>query len=299
MIRYPVSLEKIEADIEIQARGWRRRTQRRTDGFVRLGRYEEKSSAWDQVKPVYMKLQYNKCIYCEQQLEGGPRGKINHDLEHFRPKSSVGVWPRPSDEPLSFPTGDPIDPGYYRLAYHPGNYATSCKPCNSLLKLNFFPITRTRITDGENPEDYAAERPYLPYPIGPIAEENAGDEDPERLITFVFSDDGPLAVPRYTEDENPVRYRRGLVAVRFFDLNRADLLYSRAFVLLAVWETFKNAERGDPGSVRRLEIYTSPRAPHTSCSRCFVAFCRSLDRGDIERHYLPILERIVYENNAG
>lgn len=290
MIRYPISLPDIQKRVDEDFPNWRNQAKRRTAKLIEKAKYEETSSIWSTVKPIYMKLQYNKCIYCEQRLEGGTLGPIAHDLEHYRPKGNVREWPTEAER-YSFPTGGSSE-GYYRLAYHLGNYAASCKVCNSLLKSDFFPIAASRISGQNNPADYEAERPFLPYPLG------ESDENPEELLAFTISPDGPIAIPRYAETQNLNWWRRGKVTIDFFDLNRAGLREDRAFTLLAVWEIFKNAERGDVGSQTNLEIVTSPRAAHTNCARCFVQLCREIGQPQVEHHYLPILQRIVQINNA-
>jgi hypothetical protein len=288
MIRYPMSLAEIEQRVDQELPRWRGQAQTRTETLIAKGKYEEDSSIWSQVKPIYMRLQHNKCIYCERRLQGGPRGSIAHDLEHYRPKGSIRTWL----VLYPFPTGADGE-GYYRLAYHLGNYAASCKECNSLLKSNFFPIAGSRVTGKDAPSDYASEDPFLCYPIGNV------DEDPEELISFTISDDGPIAIPKYTETQSPSRWRRASVMIRFFDLNGSNLLEDRAFTLLAVWETFKNAQRGDVSSAATLDLFTSPRASHTSCARCFVAFCREVPWQEVESIYLPILHRVIQNANEG
>lgn len=290
MIRYPVSLSQIEQRVDALIPNWRSRARRRTTSLLKKGKYEESSAIWSEVKPIYMKLQYNKCIYCEQRLEGGPLGTIAHDLEHYRPKSNVRAWPsEPRHYP--FPTGEAAG-GYYLLAYHLGNYAASCKVCNSLLKLDFFPIAGARIEGKSDPVDYALENPFLPYPVGVSA------EDPEELLTFTISDDGPIAIPLYTETQDQVLWRRGMVVIDFLDLNRAGLREDRAFTLMAVWEVFKNAVRGDVGSQATLDLFISPRAAHTSCIKRFVELCHQVGQPEIEQRYLPILQRIVRSSNT-
>src|ERR1043166_3089106 len=87
--------------------------------------------------------------------------------------------------------------GYYLLAYHLGNYAVACKPCNTILKGSYFPIAGARMTDKDNPADLAAEKPLLIFPIGDQA------DDPQTLIRF----DGHIPVPVST-DANAYDYQR-------------------------------------------------------------------------------------------
>ena len=93
MIRYPMALATIEAEVENEAKGWLARASARTAIFATLGGYaEEYKDAhgvtrklppfWGDVKPVFMRHQYNKCVYCETKLEGHQFSTIQWDLEH-------------------------------------------------------------------------------------------------------------------------------------------------------------------------------------------------------------------------
>ncbi|MEO7714608.1 MAG: hypothetical protein ABIY70_00270 [Capsulimonas sp.] len=259
MIRYPKTLAEIEALVDAKIPNWRRNAERRTAAILQLGHYAETSSIWSEVKPVFMEIQHNKCAYCEQQLEGGAFGAIAHDLEHYRPKGNVRVWPADPSE-YDFPTGDPLPDGYYHLVYHLGNYAAACKVCNTLMKSDFFPIASARIVGGAAPEDYAAESPYLIYPIGGI------DENPEEIFEFV----GVNAIPRQGYST-----RRALITIDFFGLNRENLQFQRALTLLAVWLAFKGSELGDNDDTWYLDQLTSGRLAHTLCARSFLSLCRT------------------------
>jgi hypothetical protein len=133
MIRYPYDATAIAAEIsKIDAR-WATKAARRAKKLEQLGRYQEASSIWSTVKPVFMALQYNKCVFCERQFEDSLYGPVEWDLEHFRPKSNVTLWPdarRHSHLAYTENLGDASDTGYYWLAYELRNYAASCKVCN-------------------------------------------------------------------------------------------------------------------------------------------------------------------------
>jgi len=123
-----------------------------------------------------------KCAFCERSLESKKYGKIEQDVEHFRPKASVKNWPVPAAlkklgvAPTAVPAGAK---GYHLLPHHLFNYAAACKPCNSVLKKDYFPIAGAYATDGSDPAALTAgEQPYLIYPIGQV------DDDPETLIDF-------------------------------------------------------------------------------------------------------------------
>lgn len=116
MIRYPTSLAELETLIDDEKPGWRERAKERTDGFRAAGKFEESSSIWSEVKGVYMRLQHTKCAFCESKLESIRFGRVEQDVEHFRPKGSVKAWKRPQalkDIPLT-----PVpakSPGYHLL----------------------------------------------------------------------------------------------------------------------------------------------------------------------------------------
>ncbi len=277
MIRYRISSSELTERIDTLAPGWRGRAQLRTSRFLQLGRYEESSSIWSEVKLVYMTLQRDKCAYCEQRLEGGRKGTIAHDLEHFRPKASVRAWP--SDSTLySFATGDAYSDGYFALAYHPENYLTACKVCNSQYKSDYFPILGTRVTQGLVPDDFANEEPLLIYPLG----ENG--PDPEDLLVF----EGVEVKPRYEEG---IDGKRGRVLIDFFELNREELQEGRAWSLLAAWFTFPKAVEGDALASSHLERLTSPQGAHTNCLRQFVRLCYT--NQDLASEYAAVAHEVL------
>ena len=108
-----------------------------------------------------MKLQgESKCAYCERKLESSDYGKIEQDVEHFRPKKMVREWQMPKRlkelgiAAMKVPNDDR---GYFLLPYHPFNYAATCKPCNSALKKNYFPIAGDYELTNEDPVDLLKE----------------------------------------------------------------------------------------------------------------------------------------------
>src|SRR5436305_7559190 len=171
MIRYPVSLEELRSRIEEESRGWLADAAERTERFRLAGKYEENSSSWSRIKKVFMRLQYEKCAYCERRLASEDSGGgVEHDVEHYRPKNGVRRWP--SEEiaqelkiSYDFSTGEDFPEGYYLLSYHVFNYATACKKCNSSLKSNYFPIAGQRGPQSDEPLSLCQEGPFLIYPI--------------------------------------------------------------------------------------------------------------------------------------
>jgi hypothetical protein len=135
---------------------------------------------WSEVKGVFRELQGNKCAYCERVLPSGEVGVYEHDVEHFRPKGGIQPWPVPialstAGIVCSRPPDD--NKGYYLLAYHPQNYAVSCKTCNEGIKKSYFPIARVYELTGEDPQLLLQhELPLLIFPLGDF------DDDPETII---------------------------------------------------------------------------------------------------------------------
>ena len=182
MIRYRVTSTEWRAAIDAVAPTWKARAASRTAAYEAAGRYSEPpSSIWSEIKSVYMDLQGFKCGFCERRLEKSEFGNVEHDVEHFRPKSLVAGWP-PNAAPergdgLNFDLGAPADLGYFLLAHHPENYLISCKTCNTALKGNGFPVDGSRDNAMTSPR-HTTERHFLVYLLGMV------DEDPQRLIRF-------------------------------------------------------------------------------------------------------------------
>jgi hypothetical protein len=211
VIQYKISKGELEGLLEQEKPGWLARAKARTDNFEAIGHYNESASIWSEVKVVFMRLQHGKCAYCERQLESEEYGRVEHDLEHFRPKKKARPWKltnalKQAGVVLSGPVSGNFDPGYHLLAYHPNNYCTSCKPCNSRLKSDYFPIEGTRSPGGNDPVQLSSEKPFLVNPVGDF------DDDPASLISFHGL--SPMA----SHNSNYQRHR-GLVTISFFRLD--------------------------------------------------------------------------------
>lgn len=266
MIRYPISLQELEKRVQAAVPGWLEEAARRTERFRELGRYEEDESTWGEVKRVFMDLQREKCAYCERRLSGQRFGSVEHDVEHYRPKSTVRVWParrieRERGLHYDFATGSDLPAGYYLLAYQLFNYAIACKTCNTSLKGSFFPIAAERLPGSLDPVELRAERPFLLYPLGEL------DEDPEEILTF----NGINPVPKIREG-HPMR--RAIVTIDFFALDeRGDLLCGRAetirsLYLALLWKERADSPLGDLAD-RAVVSLLSSASEHASCARCF------------------------------
>jgi hypothetical protein len=266
MIRYPIHPRQLTARIERERPGWIDRAAQRTEGFRHLGRYDEESGIWRDIKRTFMELQGFKCGFCERRLEKSSYGNVEHDVEHFRPKAMVTAWPpdavrRERHVDFGFPLGTAADPGYFLLAYHLENYLIACKTCNTALKANSFPIARGRHTDAERARDLTDERAYLIYPIG------ASDDDPERLITFR----GIVPVPVATRGH---ARKRALVTIRFFELDsREVLLEERATIIVQLHLAMTAVGHPDPFTSRAANISVSSLvdrlSPHANCARAY------------------------------
>jgi hypothetical protein len=257
MIRYPCDLPTFEKSIDSYDARWKKKAADRAKKIIAKGRFDEKSSIWTTVKPAYMAMQRNKCVFCERLLESERYGKIEFDLEHFRPKSSVQTWPVASRHGYTydFETGA-AGTGYYWLAYDLTNYAASCKVCNTNLKSDFFPIAGNRCNA---PGSLDEERPFLCYPIGD------GDDDPEELVTFVAT----TAVPAAADGH---RRRRGQVIIDFFDLNKREHLHrQRAHMIMLLGGSLDNISAGRASVADRLVVAKASQQemPHASCLRAF------------------------------
>lgn len=270
MIRYKTTRRKLEEEIDAYHPGWRDRAKDRTKTIIAQGKYDESSSIWSEIKVVFMRLQHDKCAYCERALAGETYGRGEHDQEHYRPKSSVRAWPtaairRERGLTYPFPTGPANASGYYWISYDLENYAASCKPCNSALKSNYFPIAGNRGVATDTVRQLnSREKPFVIFPIGTL------DADPEDLIEF----DGIVAIPKATRGH---ARRRARVTIDFFELNNREELWRGRFrVIRELWGALERSLEGASQRSRRdasevIDELTAADSPHTSCARNFVA----------------------------
>jgi len=268
VIRYPVTRAELEELIRTESGTWLAEAVKKTAAFRALGRYEEEAGTWSAIKGAYMKLQHGKCAYCERKSGADEESKIEHDVEHFRPKSKVRQWPpKKWNLKYSFATGEPAETGYYLLAYNIFNYAVACKKCNTIYKSDYFPIAgKARIVDRDEAQELAGEEPFLIYPLGDA------DEDPEDLITF----QGLIPLPRH---EDGLPRERARVTIDFFKLDaRSELLFQRAVILKSLyWALDDLKTTTDPrrrkAAQQTVDLALSPTSPHTSCARAFHTLC--------------------------
>ena len=269
MIAYRISIAELERLVAAEKVDWIQRAKGRTAGFRKAGKYAEASSIWGEVKAVYIRLQgEGKCIYCERKLEGEELGKAEYDVEHFRPKSSVRRWKAAQsliDEGVKMAEPDNQATGYYLLPYHLLNYSAACKPCNSALKSDCFPIAGKYRYKGVNPKTLLAEKPLLIFPLGDF------DVDPESLIRFHGVSPQPVATSGHER-------HRALTTIAFFELDdpirRKNLMRERACLIAGMypWLEILGGAPG-PAAVAKTLIdgFTSQRNAHANCARSFRA----------------------------
>ena len=256
--------------VERRVPGWLANARHRTETFRAKGRYEEASSIWGHVKPIFMEIQGAKCCFCERKFESGELGRHELDIEHFRPKKRVRKWTCPQSLIDAGVRQTPLPDagkGYHLLPYHLLNYAVACKPCNSGLKKDYFPISGRYDPDGEDPRAMDAEKPWLLYPVGCL------DVDPEDVVTF----HGYLP---QSKSEDPLLKLRGLVTIAFFGLDdvnhRKDLIRQRAEKIVFLHLMLMKAEDdGDMKAGTRVGAMLASNAPHANCARSFARLFRS------------------------
>ncbi len=265
MIHYPISPDELRKRIEAHKPNWLNRAQEKTNAVAAAGDNVSFPGIWSDIKQVYMSLQHSKCAYCERRLEGA----IEHDVEHFRPKSEVSHW-----EPSAFLQREGVqlsqnqdrssEPGYRSLAYHVENYMVACKSCNSLFKRSFFPIAGTRNHIAGSPTDATDELPYLICPLG-----DDGD-DPEQFIAF----EGPFPVAATQDRAGKLRAMVTIELLKLGDLaERKELLQGRFEAILNFYSQLKLCESSDPSDAARGRINVkqglAESSQFTSCLRSF------------------------------
>jgi hypothetical protein len=270
MIRYDISREQLEKLVDGIGKTWRARAATRRKELAKLKKYADGGPDWSDIKRVYMEQQgASKCVYCERKLEAVEMGLIEQDVEHFRPKGKVTAWTPPDHLkkhaiPITPPSGTT---GYFLLPHELYNYAASCKPCNTVCKSDYFPISGTYDLKGTDPVALRAELPLLIYPLG------SWDDDPEELIGF-------NGISPYAKKDDGYQRHRGLVTIAFFKLDdvawRSNLFVERAAGVIGLYQRLLDAE--DPAKTEEerqdakddIAIAVSARTAHANCMRSFV-----------------------------
>lgn len=263
MIRHAITKAKLEAAITATSPTWFEDAAAIQEALPDQPASSDFKPLWSKIKQLYISLQNSKCCFCEKPLEG----KIEQDVEHFRPKAEVTSWKVPANLAaeniaLKQPSDGSSEPGYAKLAYQPFNYAMSCKTCNSTLKKNIFPIEGNRDSGSDDPSSMQAEKPLLIYPIGSI------DTDPENLIGF----DALSPVAKHAAGH---ARRRALVTIEIFRLDRRkELIKQRAFLVRLLHLELEGKARAPTAAKRSahqkaIDTLTSSKAPFTNCLKSF------------------------------
>lgn len=266
MIWYAVNYKKLRRVIKTANSSWLKRAHQRTRQIAALGKYEETSAIWSEVKQHFMRIQNNKCIYCEAKYESA---KINFDIEHYRPKGATKLWSHPRLAPATPIRFNPN--GYYLLAYNLQNYAASCGHCNTDLKHDFFPIANNPVlTPSLYVSGYFSEEPYLLFPLG-----NQDQDNPEELITF----EGvvPKANDKILSDQR--KRLRAQITILFFELDTRDgLAEARSDIISQIFflcDKIKNDPANKQMALNKLRFLLSKSSSHTNCARSFFRLCKS------------------------
>lgn len=261
MIRYQILENDLVARINAQNKTWLTRAKARTLEYTQAKKYTFGTDFWGDIKQVYIDLQHEKCAYCETKLQGCVLASKVHEVEHYRPKSSIKAWA--TDQHWTWPLGAANDAGYYKLAYHYFNYAIACTRCNSTLKSNYFPIRGVRDIHNADPRKMLGESALLLYPISDL-----DGDDPEDIITF----DGVLAVPKQATG---LAYERAATNIEFFQLNHEDLTSRRAQELVNLWIALDSIASGVTSPAHRkmtlriVDALCSEHSQFASCTRSF------------------------------
>ena len=264
MIQIETDLKTLETQVDALVPKWRSRAKRRTTRFIKQKAYKEKSSIWGEIKAVFMKLQHNKCAYCERELAAPPLGSGEHDLEHFRPKSRIEPYPTANDRVMyRFSTRNSQANGYYWLAYNLENYAVACITCNRGLKAARFPIAGTRGAAETSVSDLnQIELPLLLFPLL---------DNPEEFITF----DG--AMPK-TVFKRGIKYQRAVVTINFFglgDTQREELFRGRFAVIRELYLQYEKiklpSETAHTKELARIVVdgLCDQKSGHSACAKAY------------------------------
>ncbi len=248
-----------------------------------------KSSPWSEIKEVFASLHSGKCAYCERLVQAElKRGKVQSDIEHFRPKNEVELW-RSFDVSLVVQQG--VSSGYAWLATNVANYNFSCKECNTSHKGNYFPIAGKAGRSGQSVQVLnAREKPFLLNPL------DALDDDPEDLIDWV----GFVPIPKISETQDQFRYQRAQVLIELFELDeRDDIRRGCAEQISRVWDAF--LLRNDPefGQAKRTFLQrckTENTEVHVACVRAFIRLLEDKKTVATAKMYAEVATKYLAEN---
>lgn len=269
MINFRIAEKDLIAAIDAAHPKWLEKAAQRTRAAIAAGKVAEGDGIWSEIKRVYMELQGFKCMYCEKPMPAsddgsGAEGKVEYDVEHFRPKNRAAKWPtadvkalRNIDYDAQLSAG--VASGYLWLAFDPLNYGVSCKTCNSELKGDRFPLLGTVGSAGANgPTLDKTEKPGLILPLFDTS------DDPEAYLQWT----GPLVRPR--AGLSAADTLRARVIIDFFQLDtRRDLVEQRCRAIALIAPKLPKRATS-PKAKRFVEALTADGAVWAGCLRAFV-----------------------------
>lgn len=118
---------------------------------TRRFKFDNKIYGDKSVKNELIKIQKDKCCFCERKVSAGEPGHI----EHYRPKAGYK-----KDDKSKI-----VKPGYYWLTYDFSNLFYSCNRCNTSYKKNYFPLADETQRATDHHGNIAAEDPLIISPI--------------------------------------------------------------------------------------------------------------------------------------
>ncbi len=176
---------------------------------------------WRKYKKPLSRTQHDKCGYCEADVSTTDHGTV----EHYRPKARVSTLVADGEELDGGPhlrrrrvepiEGGPLAKGYWWLAYEWTNWLFACKICNSIWKLDRFPLAGA--PKAKSPGPGVDDRPLLLHPYGKAA--------PRRHFRFTAfgqiegtSRRGRATIRTLGLEREKLRQKRGKIAHRLYDL---------------------------------------------------------------------------------
>jgi hypothetical protein len=226
------------------------RATKRALGDARASRkHKFKSRIWAELKAWLLEHVFSgKCAYCESKVGITGFGAA----EHYRPKALV-TKKRRSGAIVIVAFRGKRHPGYYWLPYHWQNLLPACEQCNTVGKMNQFPILGKYVTAprGRGPMEIdAVEKPLLLHPYF--------DKPQDHLV---FGENGVIA-PRSLQGET---------SIDVYNLARGDLVAARQKEQELAWLKVKSALDGASGAADAVVApYLSGKEPYSAAARDYV-----------------------------
>jgi uncharacterized protein (TIGR02646 family) len=192
-----------------------------TDPATRNQKFDFRAYKLDEVKEALWTLFSGKCAYCESKLE------VIYPVEHFRPKSV-----------------------YYWLASTWSNLLPSCTDCNTLVKLDLFPL-QTGSTRAQHEGEESAETPLLINPC---------QDEPTNLLEFVQAEATGDVVLREAAGCFGLNLEKAQESIRLYSLNTKPLVDRRRDAMIPIQGAIRRITRNmtrleaKPGKKRKQEL---------------------------------------------